>query len=427
MSRKDDNTDDDGPRSKTGRIRKKSAKVLEMEEFEEAEKKQFTKKSDTKGKITAVPVMSGSSAKKSKIKFVMEEPGMPGSAAITAVPNETFAPNIILQSPVASDSVSLSPLKSGSKQAVATKIRDGQGSVIKLLLSSPAMPTPPSVTTSVLTKTSPPTTVNAADVGTPAHAIPSKKSVPKLKTEPLIKQEIGLPAHTEGTSFLKVEPMETSQTHLLLDTTLTQEMVRSPQINIKSEPGPPKNTSGSLKMKLMMSPKDSKTFESIFPTSVPIPNIFGSHDETDGEIDSAETNNAPKTKSGLKKKKSSIAGEKLQKQPKKHQTAAQQMPNLAALVTGGKGKKSSSEHKDEMRVSMSDGVDTSMSDASLDMSSIVDSALDMEEEAALVIAEGVSAPKKHKKKRIGGPGKKKTKAIPGDFDSGNASMIFRDF
>ncbi|XP_025110033.1 uncharacterized protein LOC112573679 [Pomacea canaliculata] len=339
MSRKDDNTDDDGPRSKTGRIRKKSAKVLEMEEFEEAEKKQFTKKSDTKGKITAVPVMSGSSAKKSKIKFVMEEPGMPGSAAITAVPNETFAPNIILQSPVASDSVSLSPLKSGSKQAVATKIRDGQGSVIKLLLSSPAMPTPPSVTTSVLTKTSPPTTVNAADVGTPAHAIPSKKSVPKLKTEPLIKQEIGLPAHTEGTSFLKVEPMETSQTHLLLDTTLTQEMVRSPQINIKSEPGPPKNTSGSLKMKLMMSPKDSKTFESIFPTSVPIPNIFGSHDETDGEIDSAETNNAPKTKSGLKKKKSSIAGEKLQKQPKKHQTAAQQMPNLAALVTGGKARK----------------------------------------------------------------------------------------
>nr|KAG5698283.1 hypothetical protein BaRGS_016985 [Batillaria attramentaria] len=219
--------------------------------------------------------------------------------------------------------------------------------------------------------------------------------------------------------------MDPQATQNLLGVTLAvaqDNPLSPPQTAVKSEPGAaktPKAGAGSLKMKLMMSPKDSPgVVDSVITTSGSIPAMFFGRDETDGTPADDTGNSSGKKKPPAKKKKATAASEKTSKQTSKSPSAAEQMPNLAALVSGPKSKKGV---KEEPNLSLSDHIDTSMSDASLDMSSIVDSALDMEEEAALVIAEGAAAASsKQKKKRSNTSGRKKAKAAAAElhgFDS----------
>ena len=432
MSRRDE--EDDGSKSggRSGRIRKKSAKVLEMEEFEEIEKKQFTKKSDGKGKTASTP--PGIGPKKVKGKAAGDETAVPG---VAAVQGDVLAAGIVVpavspvqeSAPVAT--VAGSPVKASTKQAIGAKVREGQGSVIKLLLSSPAIPTTPSVTTNVITKTSPPASVSSSAMSITSTLAPTtKKGTAKVKSEPQVKQESGMAIAPEDVAIsipIKSELMDPQSAHLMLATTLTQDAVSPPQAVMKAEASAVSSESlGSLKLKLMMSPKDTPTLESIVPTSGPIPNLFAtSRDETDGPSKNTASSNTTKKKAAPKKKKP--AGEKAKRQASSSsKSAAEQMPNLAALVSTPKVPKAV---KEERHLSMSDGMDTSLSDTSLDMSSIVESALDMEEEAALVIAEGGTAPSKPKKKKAGGISKKKAKAqpqaaveMPG-FDSGRILLV----
>ena len=413
MSRRDE--DDDGSKSggRTGRIRKKSAKVLEMEEFEEIEKKQFTKK-DGKGKTATTP--PGIGAKKPKGKGLGEELVTPSVALATgeALPAGITLPVAsVVQEPAPVDSVIVSPVKASTKQAIGAKVREGQGSVIKLLLSSPAIPTTPTVTTNVITKTPPLVSVSSLMTSiTSAPAPTSKKGMAKIKSEPPIKQEPEMMVTQEDLAIsvpIKSEElMDPEAADLMLETPLAQEAVSPPQAVTKADPGGVSSEGlGSLKLKLMMSPKDTPTLESIVPTSGPIPNLFATNrDETDGASKNTAGSGATKKKAAPKKKKA--AGEKAAKQPPS-KSAAEQMPNLAALVSTPKLQKTM---KEDRNLSLSDGMDTSLSDTSLDMSSIVESALDMEEEAALVIAEGAAGPDKPKKKRASGGSKKKAKVLP---------------
>lgn len=413
MSRRDE--DDDGSKSggRTGRIRKKSAKVLEMEEFEEIEKKQFTKK-DGKGKTATTP--PGIGAKKPKGKGLGEELVTPSVALATgeALPAGITLPVAsVVQEPAPVDSVIVSPVKASTKQAIGAKVREGQGSVIKLLLSSPAIPTTPTVTTNVITKTPPLVSVSSLMTSiTSAPAPTSKKGMAKIKSEPPIKQEPEMMVTQEDLAIsvpIKSEElMDPEAADLMLETPLAQEAVSPPQAVTKADPGGVSSEGlGSLKLKLMMSPKDTPTLESIVPTSGPIPNLFATNrDETDGASKNTAGSGTTKKKAAPKKKKA--AGEKAAKQPPS-KSAAEQMPNLAALVSTPKLQKTM---KEDRNLSLSDGMDTSLSDTSLDMSSIVESALDMEEEAALVIAEGAAGPDKPKKKRASGGSKKKAKVLP---------------
>ncbi|KAK7100003.1 HMG domain-containing protein 4-like isoform X2 [Littorina saxatilis] len=412
MSRQD--SDDNGSKSggRNSRVRKKSAKVLEMEEFEEIEKKQFTKKSDSKGKAAATP--PGTGAKKVKGKPGQELISPVAAASLTAdalTAGMVMPGGSLVQEPVLSPT---SPVKASTKQAIGARVRETQqqGSVIKLLLSSPAIPTTPTLTTNVITKTSPPMSVSSAGVTvTPAPA--PKKAMVKVKSEPVVKQEPGAMMMEEEELMnvpIKSELMDPQAGHIMLSASLAPDTmtISTPQAFIKTEPGMASTESlGSLKLKLMMSPKDSPALETVVPTSGPIPTMFATNpDETDGPSKISKKSaggSATKKKAAPKKKKP--AGEKAQKKSTK--SAAEQMPNLAALVSTPKLQKAV---KEERNSSISDGMDTSLSDTSLDMSTIVESALDMEEEAALVIAEVGVGPSKPKKKKASGGGKKKSKA-----------------
>lgn len=427
MFRKDDSADDDGSKTRTGRIRKKSAKVLEMEEFEEIEKKQFSKKTDGKAKPPSTLPSTAGSTKKSKVKGSGEE----FIAPVIAAQAETLIPSLNFQDPgIAQESVILTPVKATAKQPASTKVRDGQGSVIKLLLSSPALPTTPSVSTNVVSKTSPPVTVSVTTSSSPVvPALTIKKATAKVKAEPVVKQEPNVAVAISDQAFpvaVKTEMIDPDAAQHMMGVSLAQEVPISPlQAIIKTEPKPMKDGTGSLKMKLMMSPKESPSLDSAMTVSVPTPGIFFGRDETDGTPleEAGAVPTSSKKKPPPKKKKTAAGPDKQTKQSSKSPSAAEQMPNLAALVSGPKGKKAVK--LEETNLSMSDHIDTSMSDASLDMSSIVDSALDMEEEAALVIAEGVAATSgKQKKKRSSAGGKKKAKTSAVDlhgFDSDDGS------
>ena len=411
MSRRDD--DDDGSKGgRSSRIRKKSAKVLEMEEFEEIEKKQFSKKGDPKGKGAVTP--PGIPAKKMKGKG--SEDLIP---AIPALQPEALSTGIVLPGPSVAQTpgVSLSPVKASTKQAIGAKVREGQGSVIKLLLSSPTIPTTPSVSTNVITKTSPPVSVSSSTASIISAPAPTtKKGTVKIKAELPLKQDIGDIVSEEEVMEgipVKTELMDSKAANLMLAATLTQGalspqqgILTSPQAVIKPDPSAGSSEGlSSLKLKLMLSPKDTTPLESAVPTSSAIHNMLLGNTET------LESTTSPAAGSGAAKKKAAPKRKKpAEKKPAKQPatiSAAEQMPNLAALVSTPKLQKSM---KEEPSISMSDGMDTSMSDTSLDMNSIVESALDMEEEAALVIAEGAPSPAKPKKKRASGGSKKKKAA-----------------
>ncbi|KAL8576566.1 hypothetical protein ACOMHN_003124 [Nucella lapillus] len=402
--------DDDCSKSggRIGRIRKKSAKVLEMEEFEEIEKKQFTKKSDPKAKTPLSPSSLGG-PKKAKGKGGTEEVT---AGASPPLPVDSLSPGMVLPNPsIISEPVTLSlPVKASTKQAIGAKVNKAQGSVIKLLLSSPTIPTTPSVSTNVITKTSPPTSISASTasiISVPTPTTTTKKNTMKVKVE-LALDPGGLSSEEDlsGGMTLKSELIDPQAGHLMLATSLAPDIISTPQAVVKAEPSGTLATDslGSLKLKLMMSPKDTPKIEPAIPTSGTLPTVSALKSEkpdTPGSGGGTTTKKkaAPKKKKPAEEKASKKGGAK---------SAAEQMPNLAALVSTPK--QPPKVLKEERNLSLSDGMDASLSDTSLDMSSIVESALDMEEEAGLVIAEGNLAPAKPKKKRAGGGGGGKKKS-----------------
>lgn len=423
MSKRDD--DDDGSKGgRSGRIRKKSAKVLEMEEFEEIEKKQFTKKAEPKGKSPASLPAAG--PKKGKMKMAAEEAGFGGRLGV--VTSEGASAGFSLTE-VAQGSAPTSPVKTSAKQAMVGKVKEGhgQGSVIKLLLSSPAIPTSPSVSAKVMSKTAPSSAMGSPVIAAasppqpppPASSVPVKKV--KIKAEPAVissmlmtQEDMTMPTSIKG------ELIDSESAHLLLASSLQGHddpmLSAQPMAAIKSEQGmtgSSAETLNSLKLKLLMSPKDGQAIAAVSPTSMAETSLFPNPDETDGAVKTSTPATARKKAAPRKKKAPS---EKTKKGGTASKTASEQMPNLAALVSMPKGGLKAA--KEEHSMSLSDAIDTSLSDASLDMSSIVESALDMEEEAALVIAEGtVSASSKNKKKRSSGAGTKKKKKEKVDLDS----------
>ncbi|KAK3577545.1 hypothetical protein CHS0354_026513 [Potamilus streckersoni] len=205
---------DDMARS-SGRVRKKSAKVREMEEFEEIEKKQFSKKTpivtSQKAQSQAEPVFVVSSPKKPKTKQAMDiVPAVSPSvnfalAAKLQAPNPQTAAAILskvkakaepvvlsvkstptiarsttqnatavaaqmapMSSPVKSAKLTISQPVGGSNTVVSPtgvktaiepgqmiiKTKSPQGSVIKLLLNSPTQQNNPVVSTKAITQTS---------------------------------------------------------------------------------------------------------------------------------------------------------------------------------------------------------------------------------------------------------------------------------
>ncbi|XP_076463193.1 uncharacterized protein LOC143295402 [Babylonia areolata] len=412
LSRREE--DDDGSKSgRSSRIRKKSAKVLEMEEFEEIEKKQFTsKKSDTKGKTPLSPTGLGGS-KKGKTKGGVEDL----LATVTSLQaDSSLSGAMVLPGPsLTPEAGSVSPVKTSTKQAIGAKVNKGQGSVIKLLLSSPTIPTTPSVSTNVVTKSSPPvsiSTTGASIISVPTPTL--KKSTVKVKPElslDIEQEDLIDEEELVGGMAVKTELMDPQAGHLMLATSLAPEASTSFQAVVKQEPSGTltADSLSSLKLKLMMSPKDTPKMEPGIPTSgsLPIMSAVSSEKVDTRPISTLGTGSGGTAKKKAAPKKKKPSGEKASKQPGS-KSAAEQMPNLAALVSTPK--QLPKVVKEERTLSLSDGMDASLSDTSLDMSSIVESALDMEEEAALVIAEGNLAPSKPKKKRASGTGKKKSKA-----------------
>jgi hypothetical protein len=446
----------DDASSRTSRIRKKSAKVLEMEEFEEIEKKQFTtKKNEPKGKGVSTP--HAAPPKKGKGKALPESPELLMPGVLAALQADAEATGFIIGGdPVIQDPPPPSPIKVSTKQVVGAKMKEGQGqkSVIKLLLSAPAIPTSPSVSTSVLTKTSPATSPIPPVISPPAAATTSKRS--KVKAEPAVKVETvvkseptlsaALPLLSQDDLSIPVsvkgELLDPASAHLMLASTLqgpNDPMLSSqPAAAVKAQPPlmSSPDTLSSLKLKLMMLPKEPvPSLDSIIPTTNPISSLFLNPNEPDGTTGKSAGFSA--TGTGKKKaapRKKKAPGEKAAKGSKAaNKSAAEQMPNLDAVVSsvGGSGKSSKAGGgKDAQRrlSSMSDALEASLSsDASLDMGLVVDAgALDMDDETTLVIAEGATpvAPKP-KKKRVsggasGGSKKKKAKVDPdlAAFDPG---------
>ncbi|XP_041358258.1 HMG domain-containing protein 4-like isoform X2 [Gigantopelta aegis] len=414
-------TDDGGdePSGRMGRVRKKSAKVLEMEEFEEAEKKHFTKKGVTespkvaKAGTTPPPESSPMNPKKIKIREIEdstdttplppEAPAQPVVKKVHLAPSATLPisptgtppqgipvgtaismPKKISQSKTAASAAPvLSPPKNmpTSPIIVQTSPQAGsspqgttspQGSVIKLLLSSPAVPTAPSVSTKAVTKTSPQMELSASS------DTPSKK-----KSKIIVKA-----GHDPAEDHLKsAQDADSDQRK----TSLPPGASSPPQAKVISVAADKKE---GLKMKLILSGKGKMTS----PPSLFTPKTVKSFGAALESVDEMAGVHPVKK---VKKKKPA----------KSEQSVIEAMPNLAALVTSGVPEKEASPKK-KMKSAKQANTMLNASENAASSSVAMDISIEAEEEPNLVIADEPKIPKKRGLLTSISRPKKKQKLIP---------------
>ncbi|XP_050401901.1 HMG box-containing protein 4 [Patella vulgata] len=348
---KDDEMSDSALSSRTvGRVRKKSAKVLEMEEFEEAEKKQYKKPPDSNKKTTNLIKCSGSAT---KVKVKTEE-------IVATDPPENIP-----------DSTTPPPKK------------PNKSSVIKLLLSSPAVPTVPSVSTKAVTKSKPEVHTEVESQGVTASTKKAIKSKVKVKdlTSPLppnVKLEIE--------TVEEVKAPTVSDLAVLSPTSAIY--ANMPDIASIS---PSSKNDGSLKMKLILSPKQENPTDIIKP-----------------EFSVPETQVIKNTKKPKKKKESPT-----NEPTSTSKSPSEAMPNLAALVNAA-GNTANIKKKPQPKKKSKKNLEFEFETLGETMDSI-----DRDEEPQLVIVDPTQSTSKKKpvKKTSTGIGKikKKVKTEP-DLD-----------
>ncbi|WAR23131.1 HMGX4-like protein [Mya arenaria] len=196
---RDEMFEDSGSKgSRAHRPRKKSAKVLEMEEFEEAEKKSTTVKKEIVKKVKSPAALSGVITGPLTIATtpVLKIKDIPTMPKVEPVVMPTMPTQLTPQkSPVAGSSKLASP--GSSKTPPGNK-----GSVIKLLLSSPTQSAPSVSAANIsqlttMTDTKPPASAKKAKGKgkTPA-------SVPETKVTSKIKQALESP----GPGTIQIQP-----------------------------------------------------------------------------------------------------------------------------------------------------------------------------------------------------------------------------
>ena len=392
-----------------------------MEEFEEAEKKHFTKKGTTESpktpKIGTTPPPDSGSINPKKVKnrdddstdltlLPVETQAPPASKKVHTAPSSTLPvspvgthpPSILVVTPpsinkkitqpkTASSTVpAVSPLKKTppSPVIVQTSPQAGsspqgatspQGSVIKLLLSSPAVPTAPSVSTKAVTKTSPQVEQSSS----------SSDSSVKKKSKIIVK-----PGHDPAEDLSKsIHDSDSDQ-----KASLPTDAGSPPQAKVVSVAADKKE---GLKMKLILSAKGKMTS----PPSLFTPKTVKSFGAALESVDEMAGVHPVKK---VKKKKP----------VKSEQSVVEAMPNLAALVTSGVSEKAASPKKKVKSVKHANPVSTTMNTGENSASSSVEMDLSMEteDEPNLVIADEPKAPKKRGLLTPINRPKKKQKLIP---------------
>ncbi|XP_046355424.2 HMG domain-containing protein 4-like isoform X1 [Haliotis rufescens] len=375
-----------------GRVRKKSAKVLEMEEFEEAEKKQFTKK----GAVDASKAVKPPTAP--TVSTVPPAPSTPSPTAPPPAKKQKVKIEKVEVSPVAKPLPVTPPQTKSSPQAAKT----GQtpSSVIKFLLSSPAIPTTPSVSTKAVTKTSPNSELS------PGQVSPNVKKTLKAKVK---LEPGGILLEDDEEDMILSEPVpepikqEVEIKPKLLLTPKPQISTAIPIVTPPTASSKPIDAAGSmdsLKMKLLLSPRDKKpkaSFEQMLESG-------------------NQATALALAKSVKKKKKKTVDASAVPKEPAtpkpvapaESPSASEAMPNLAALVTSGKKKHSI---KKKIKPAPTPGPSTPSMDptlaAAFNSSKLSDSPIDVEYEPNLVIAD--DGDKVKSKKKLTGSGSKAKK------------------
>ncbi|KAL4236576.1 hypothetical protein ACF0H5_004961 [Mactra antiquata] len=178
------NDEDSRTPSRSSRARKKSAKVLEMEEFEEAEKKQTTKKDGSKKtKSPVIHVGDHGDISSSHPIPILKIKDIPTTPKIDTISQ----PVNVQKSPVAG------MMKSQTGQTLGDK---SSASVIKLLLSSPTQSSKPSLSTNSVAQ----------------HSVPDVKSSSK-STKSKSNTAAELAAHLQKNSKIR-HALEMPQTSL---------------------------------------------------------------------------------------------------------------------------------------------------------------------------------------------------------------------
>ena len=302
-------------------MRKKSAKVLEMEEFEEAERKTLNKKPGSaeatkKSTPEIAPVAQEVLPPKKAYKASTNVPPLVTAALAAKIASSTPPMAMKIKDMPVSQSLQVktepvSPAKTKSAaqvspKSVAATIRLDQateqdkGSVIKLLLSSPTQSSNPVLSTKSVTGTSPPTEKTAvptkkktkgkekAAAGTTSGE-PSAIDLPNLKLalsvssgsppstklsiDPnLLKQE--LPVLGDGQQALKLKFVRSPE-----GVPTTQQIIKSPTIKtepIKLEPMSPVPVKSATKPKKSKKTagKDSEQELKFSPTQMITPSVI---------------------------------------------------------------------------------------------------------------------------------------------------------
>ena len=329
-------------------MRKKSAKVLEMEEFEEAERKNLkkpgsaeaAKKSTQEAAPAIAPPVQEILPPKKAYKASATVPPLVTAALAAKIASNTPAMALKIKDMPATPSVQVktepaSPVKAKSSSQLSPKgganairldqaTEQDKGSVIKLLLSSPTQSSTPSLSTKAVAGTSPPTEklraftkkkskskekaeASANIVETSATDLPNLKlalSLPSssppstnlLVNTSLIKQEI--PVSPEGQQALKLKFVLTPE-----GVSATQPVLQSTQIKtepIKMEPLSPVREKTTTKHKKSKKVKDTGAEQEMqfSPTQMVTPSVI--HVPSTSGLDTSDHHLPPKKKKSAK-------------------------------------------------------------------------------------------------------------------------------
>ncbi|CAL1545463.1 unnamed protein product [Lymnaea stagnalis] len=321
-----DDHEDGGTSGRSGRVRKKSAKVLEMEEFEQVEKtQQVTKKTKTPKPSQPDESEVGFSEKVKSAKKI-KLPKVPNSE-VTPVTTKKMKTTIPAVKPVQH----LTPMHTNDQLKTQTVMTptdllaltikqeseldlvhhqptnvntDDHKSVIKYLLSSPTSTAKMSASTSILTKLSSPP-IDGLDTVTPV-----KKVVKKIKPEKT-KEKTGVKVKKEKIEEASSPPGLDPPQGLKMKIFSSSDPL-SAQVALTGQPKPKKP--GKKK-------KQALADQSISGES----QILASELQILNEL-SPLSPPAKKTPKKASKKKEKLIQEAI--------SAAQQMPNVVALVAG---------------------------------------------------------------------------------------------
>ena len=340
-------------------MRKKSAKVLEMEEFEEAERKTLKQKAGAaegakkptpemspvpqevlppkkayKATTNVPPLVTAALAAKiasSTPPMALKIKDMPVSptAETPQIKTEVMSPVSVKSEPVTSARNKISPRSVANTIRLDQATKQDKGSVIKLLLSSPTQSSNPVLSTKSVAGTSSPSieksaipskkkgktkekaAAAASYVETSPTELPNLKmalSVPsgsppltKLQLDPnLIKQE--LPVSPEGQQSLKLkfvlnpEAASTSQQILKTSPIKTEPVKVEP---VSPTPAPPKSASKSKKTKKSATKETPSEQEIKFsPTQMITPGVI--HVPSTSGLNTSDHHLPPKKKKSAK-------------------------------------------------------------------------------------------------------------------------------